>query len=327
MKDFPTRHVAAIALVAAALAFLGWYALESGGGAGAARAAELPAPGYPMEVARPDGTRMTLPGPPQRILPANSGVLEFLFALVEPERVVAVPAAAVSYSALPRASRAWRDRPFFPSYTAESILALEPDLVLSHAWQSPETTARILDAGIPAVSSPLPHTWEEVLDTLRFLGRVLGEDERARDVERDLQTRIAALRRSPHFDAGIRALSYSNLGTGGTTAGTGTTIDIVLGLAGIENAAAAAGLSGHASIDHERLLSLEPTVILVATDEGDTGVPPSVSYLTGTPALATLDAIEHHRIAFLPIELFTTTSLELVRAAEQLQAELDRVLE
>ena len=327
MKKLPSAAAATGLLAVLACLFGAWYALEPRTDASGPRVARVPEAGFPMRVELPNGDEVTLSAPPTRVLPANAGVVDYLIDLVDAERVVALPVAAVHYSGLGRAPAAWKALPRFDAYSAEIVLALEPDLVLSHSWQSPETTARIRESGIAAVSAPLPRSWDEVLGTLSFLGRLLDADERAREVAADIERRLAALSESPHFGAGHRALSYSNLGTGGSTAGAGTTVDIIFELAGIENAASVAGLTGQATLDHERLLTLDPDFILVASDEGDTGAPPSATYLFETQALASLDAIRKRRIASLPIELFSTTSLELVRAAETLHRELDRLFE
>ena len=122
-------------------------------------------------------------------------------------------------------------------------------------------------------------------------------------------------------------MSYSNFGAGGSTTGRGTTLDIVFELAGVENAAARAGLEGHAALDHELLLALDPDLIVVGGDEDEVDAPGTAAYLLAQPELAGLRAVSTGRIVTLPAELFTTVSTELVRAAETLAAELDRLAE
>ena len=283
------------------------------------------APGFPLWIELASGTRLELPEPPTRILPGNAATVDFVSALIAPERVAALPEAAVGYSRLDELDERWRALPRFHGYSAEIVLALEPDLVLVHNWQSPETTALLLDSGLPVLVSPLPKRWAEITEVLRFLGRVLGVEARAEEVVSDLERRRAALRRARRGGPELRALSYSNLGTGGTAAGAGTTADVLFELAGLRNAAAEAGLTGHVSVDHERLLAFAPDLIVVGTLAEGEGPAPSKAYLLAQPELAALPAVAERRIVALPPRLFTTTSQELLRAAERLSAEVDRL--
>ncbi len=98
-----------------------------------------------------------------------------------------------------------------------------------------------------------------------------------------------------------------------------------MALAGIENLASTAGLDGYATLDHERLLTLDPDLLLVAAGSEDGAFPPSREHLEQTAELATLRAIRENRIVMLPTELFATTSLELLTAAEALVAEIERL--
>lgn len=284
----------------------------------------LSGPGFPCTIELASGRRIELLEPPRRVLPTNAGIVDFLTALIGAERVVAVPRPADDYSRL-RLRPAWDAVPRFSDYTAEVALALAPDLVLTNGWQSPETSALLAENGVAVVVTDTPHTWTDVLDTLRLFGRILDREERSRVLLEELERRRSALTSSSVHGSGLRALSYSNFGGGGSTAGGGTTVDVLLELAGLENAAATAGLEGYASLDHERLLAIDPDLLLVAAGSEDGSFPPSVEHLRGTPELATLRAVREDRIVLLPTELFATTSLELMTAAEVLVAELERM--
>lgn len=271
-----------------------------------------------------DGVRVALARPPRRIACATAGVVDIVTQLVEPERVALLPQAAFSFSRLAHAPGPWAALPRFEGYTAESILAHEADLVLASGWQRPGTTAALRTAGVPVLVLAVPESWEEVLDDVRLLATALGAEQRGRALEAALAERVAAL--GPRRRA-LRAVSYTNLGTGGWIAGAGTTPDVVFGLLGIENAAAAAGLRGHQEIDLEGLLALAPELILVGEANEEEGIASTLSYLRAQPALATLPALRDGLVVSLPQELFTTASTELLTAAERLADELDRRLD
>jgi iron complex transport system substrate-binding protein len=320
VKNLPLWILAALVVAALAAHLLG--SGEGVRGYGAPRV--LAGDGFPLTVEQGDGNRLVLEAPPRRVFPANAGVVDFLSVLCPPGRLVGMPAQALHYARPEVSGPAWQALPRFDGYSAEVVLALEPDLVLTHSWQSPETTARLRESGIPVLVAPLPRSWDEILATLRLLGRILAADEHAARIEEELAQRLERLRGSTRSD--VRALSYSNLGAGGTTAGTGTTIDVIFELAGVTNVAAAAGLEGHAALDHERLLAFDPDLIVVAAGDPDQEGDPTSDYLASRPELASLSALRTGSIVALPARLFATTSLELLTAAEVLQAEIARLV-
>jgi iron complex transport system substrate-binding protein len=282
-----------------------------------------------LAACTPDDAAAGLSGPsgvpaaaPHRILPANAAWIDFASLLVGPERVVAVPSEAFGYSRLSDAPEEerdeWRALPSLALFEAERILALAPDLVLAHEWQKPETLASLRAAGIPVLLAPVPRSWDEILRTLLELGAALGETPRATARVAELEARRARLAERAARFAHLDALSYTNLGAGGWTSGSGTTGEILLALAGLGNAAAKAGLVGDVPAEAERLLALAPDVFLVGRPDRSESAPPSQEFLLAQPALAQLEALRARRIASLPPQLFTSASPELLTGAERL---------
>ncbi len=258
--------------------------------------------------------------PPRRVLPANAGAADLCLALLEPERVAALPQAAFEYSRVGQESGRWSALPRFQGFDTESLLAHRPDLVLAHGWQSPETLASLRRSGVYVLVLPLPLVWDDVREAVRACGRAFGEEARAAQLLAELDRRVELLRARAGAER-LAALSYVNLGTGGWAAGKGTTADILFELAGLRNAAAEAGLEGHATLDHEGLLVMDPDVIVVGV-EGDGDMRPTEAYLRAEPSLASLRALREGRVVGLPQRLFTTSSTELVAGAELLAQRL-----
>lgn len=277
---------------------------------------------FPLHFAT-EGCELLLPRPPARILATNAAWLDYVSLLVGPERCAAVPAEAFGYSRLSGQEQGpWGALPRLTSFSGEHVLALTPDLVLAHRWQSAETLAAIASAGIPVLTLDVPESWEAVLDTLDLLGALLGARERAHGLRLELEARRAALReRAARFD-GQRALCYTNLGAGGWVAGARTTGDVLLTLAKLTNAAAAGGIIGDAPAEKERLFALAPDVFVVGRPDRSETTPPSAEFLLADPALAALPAVKERRIVALAPQLFTTASPELLRGAEVLVDEL-----
>jgi iron complex transport system substrate-binding protein len=278
-------------------------------------------PGFPVRLSGGPAGDVEVATPPQRILPGNVAFVDFLWAIVEPERIVAIPRASDGYSSAVEGDAAWSERPRYEGFDVELVLALAPDLVLAHPWQTPETLADVRARGVPVVVLPLPETWRDVLATLELLGSVCGAEERVRTFCAELEARRERLSRAPHAARGWSALSYSNLGTGGSVAAGGTTADILFELAGLENAARELGLHGHADLDVEGLLALDPDVIVVGASV-DGSPSPALAFLDGSPELRGLRALREGRVVTLPSALFSSASFELLTAAERLASEL-----
>lgn len=257
--------------------------------------------------------------PPRRVVPTNSSAVDFLLALVGPERIAALPAQAFTYARLDPRLEDWDRARTFHTYRAEDVLSLEPDLVLTHAWQSHDTTALLREAGVAVISIPTVRSFEDILETITFLGRVLDVPQGAAEFRAGLERRrdaLAATDRPP-----LRVLSYTNIGVGGWTAGPGTTAHLVIELAGLKNAAAEAGGHSHYRLDVERLLELDPDLIVVGV--GDEVMSPAARYLRSEPAFRHLKALRNERVVELPVELFSTNSHHLLSAAEHLAAYVD----
>ncbi|HVS16987.1 MAG TPA: ABC transporter substrate-binding protein [Planctomycetota bacterium] len=267
----------------------------------------------------------------RRVLPASARGIEFLADLIGPERIAGLPEQGFEYATLGAAEEEWGALPRFTTYLAEPVLALDPDLVLCDPWQSVDTNQRLAEAGVRVVLVPDTVSWGDGVRVLEELGRVLGVEARAAEVAADLERRVAALAERTAARGPLRALCYSNFGSQGFSAGSDTTIDEILRLAGLVNAAAQAGRRGHVTLSFEELIRLDPDVIVVSTplhtDVGHAGDRGGASrgVLESEPSLAGLRAVRERRIVGLPPGLFACASQRVVDAAEVLVGELERL--
>lgn len=278
-----------------------------------------------VQVRLPDGSTLELASQPVRIVPTTTAAAEFLVEIVGPERIAALPEQVDDYSSVDFKAHGRGEIPRFARYVAEPLIVFKPDLVVTHAWQSADTTQVLRSQKIPVLVLSSATSYADIQDTLRLLGRVCGAEARSEEVIASLDQRIARVQAGAETRAGIRALAYSNDGSGGWTAGSDTTLDTLCGLVGVRNAAAEAGIDGHKNLDFERLITIDPDVIVVAAPARGEGGSASKSVLESAPALAGLTALKNGRIAVLSSALLSSDSPSLVDAAEALAAELDRI--
>lgn len=261
-------------------------------------------------------------GAVRRVVPANATAVDVVTALVGPERVAALPETALVYSVLADDLGPWSDLPRFERYEAEALLALSPDLVLCDTLQADATTDVLRAAGVPVLRAPSAEDWDGIEDYVAFVAELLDTADAGRALVDDLRARRERLLEAAAARPRWTAVTYTNSGTGGWTAGAGTSADALLAAAGLVNLAAERGVQGHARLDFETLLTWDPDVIVVARAL-DGSPSPTAALLRGEPALASLEALRRDRIVVLPAALFSTVSQRLVDAAETLSDALD----
>jgi iron complex transport system substrate-binding protein len=276
-----------------------------------------------VRAVRSDGTPLSFAQPPRQLVPVNAAALEYLAALVEPERIAALPSQATTYSSAPLDEEPWRSLPTFSEYSAEVLLAHEPELVVTHAWQDPIASAFLRDQGVGVAVLPELLDLETLRRTIRSLGALLQADERAEALVADLDRRIAALRAAAP-EPPPRAIVYTNYGTGGWTAGSGTPEDLVMQLAGLRNLAAEAGFHGHVETDLEALIRYDPELVIVCAAGEGTELSGTRAYLDQEPSLRDLRFVREGRIVVLPVRLYSTASHHVVEAAEEVVAQSAR---
>ncbi|MEZ6197604.1 MAG: ABC transporter substrate-binding protein [Planctomycetota bacterium] len=282
------------------------------------------AEGAARRVISSDGVTLEFARPPRLILPTNASVVDLLDALVGPERIAALPEQAFRWSRLARDRAGYEKHPVFAQYEAETVLDLAPDLVIASAFNNPDTHARLRERGVAVLRLDVRNSLDDVMKALRMLGSLLGVEERAETVCAEIEARRERLCADAADLDGITAVSYSNVGSGGWSFGADSTIDEVFRLAGLRNAAARGGRTGSITMSFEQLVDLDPDLVVMGGDEGQST---SAEVLRGEAALDGLRARRRDAFVILPPELASTSSQEMLTAAEFLVGEVRRLRE
>ena len=150
---------------------------------------------------------------------------------------------------------------YFRQTSAEGVLSLMPTLVLaSDETGPPAVLGQIEASGVPVVRVPTPSTVEEAVARVRALGRVLSRDAEADSLVGQMRRQLAdaeALRPA----TAPRVLFVYARGAGLVQVfGSGTAADVVLRLAGAENAADA---EGAVPLTAEAVAAAQPDVVVI----------------------------------------------------------------
>jgi len=209
-----------------------------------------------------------------RIVSINPCVDAVLIQVADPAQIAGIS----HYSQDPRATSipiALANRFKATSGTAEEVVALAPDIVLSGSHVSPATTMALKRMHIRLVQYPVPSTVGESEAQVRDIATIVGHPARgvALAAAIDIAARTATGARVP-------ALIWQG---GGLVPGSGTLADDLMTRAGFQNMSAAYGLKQWDVLPLEYLIARPPRVLL-SVGVAETGT----DRLTGHPAVARL---------------------------------------
>jgi len=274
---------------------------------------------FPLTIEEANGNKVVIPAMPRRIIPADAGTADVIAALVEPERITAVPFTVLDFSGAAGFYTAHKEIPHFEKYQAETLLAYNPDLILVLSYHDQATTAMLAQHGIPVLTFEAYKTFSGIRGFLGEIGRAVGNTAGGAALQAEFDARLAAIEKAVARQPKPRVLSYSNYGNG-FAVGTGESQDEIIRRAGGINAAAEMNLSGHVNFSFEQMLKLNPDWLVVSGDNGLAS--PQVKILLNEASLASLPAIRDKHIAVVPDNVYSTISQHVVDAVEILARQI-----
>lgn len=265
-----------------------------------------------------------VPAPPRvtdRLVSTNLPADEILLTLLPPERLLAVSAFARDERISNVAAAARRvghtARP--GNAEVERLVALSPAAVVLFPFARPESRQLLARCHVPVLELPIASSLGAVESSLLGLGERVGEPGRAAQLVTAMRRRLAAV----HTPTRQPSVLYFMRGY---TAGRDTLIGELIERAGATNAAAEAGIAGHARLDAERILAMDPDFILLAPWRADAkerhvGGPPAPGR---DPLLVRTRAVREGHVLLVPPRHLMSTSHFAAAAVEDIARELAR---
>jgi iron complex transport system substrate-binding protein len=280
-------------------------------------------PSRPNQSAAGDGSfprmvrageiEFSIPRKPERIVSLTPSNDEILCALVDEKRIAGLSKfsqdAATSYVAdMARRINVFVDR------NAEQVVSLRPDLVLAARYTKIDLKGLLAETNTPLIITTDFRNFRDIEANIRLIGRAVGEEGRADVVIGEMRRNLDAARSRMRAESvGLRALY---LASGNFTAGAGTSINEILTAAGLKNAAAEAGISGHVKTAPEQIAEIDPDVILIPT--GYERYRGFRRLLENDAQLSAVRAIKEKRIVEVPARGLLTVSHHVADAVESL---------
>lgn len=282
---------------------------------------------YPKTFIDGRGEEVVIEEKPDRIVSATLAVDEFLVNLTDVENIVGVTAISQDPGISNVADLTASIDTKFEKFTAEQVIALEPDLVIVPSYVDPAILSQIEDAGLTTYQVVDDASFEGIVDSVRVLGELLDEEENAEKLIADFNARYAALEEATAKDEDEdRVLYYTEYLSSVTN---NTSIGEMIELAGGINVIEEAGITGdeypdYPNVSKEKLVELNPEFIFT-TAWGATGEEPAfVTEWKNDPALANIDAIKNGKVFVLDSANVTTASHYVIEGAEDMFAILSK---
>lgn len=213
-------------------------------------------PAFPVAVEDDVGNTVALDAEPQRIVSLAPSHTETLYALGLGDRVIGV----TEYCNYPPEAT---EKPTVGGYSEidlEQVVGLEPDLVLATTIHTPDIVSALQERGVTVFVAD-PQTVPEVLETIRTLGQVTGQEETAEALVAQMQARIDAVQEV--IEGVPRPKVFWELGPELYTAGPGSFINDLIVMAGGENVAAEADRPWP-QLSVEAIILKDPDVVVLA---------------------------------------------------------------
>lgn len=201
----------------------------------------------------------------------------------------------------------------FHSPSLEKVLSLEPDLCVAVGDGTPPHLLRRLQGSGAETMTLDIRSFEGMLGELERLGRVLGIPEKADELARQVEMRLAHLENAAGFSRKRPSVLFLVQEKPFMAAAQGTFISRIIEKAGGVCAVAAQRNAVYPVLGREELVRLAPDVVLVSSmDSGRGGPPRRIDGASLSPELAL------SRVYAVDADLFTRPSLRALDALEQL---------
>lgn len=139
---------------------------------------------------------------------------------------------------------------------AEEVFLMKPDLVLAGTFSSRATVGLLRRLGVRVEEFAPARSFGDIEDHLRRMGELLGRKaEASREIDK-MKAALAAIQQPVRRKT--VALYYAN----SYTSGRGTLVDEAVRLAGLDNLADKAGVSGSALLPLEKLVLEKPDILV-----------------------------------------------------------------
>ncbi|MCR5176412.1 MAG: ABC transporter substrate-binding protein [Anaerovibrio sp.] len=241
------------------------------------------------------GTEVTIPAKPKRILTMSLGTDQIMLGLVETDRMVAVNDLLddPTTSNVVELGKKVPNKIGYPS--AEEIAAFQPDLVIIPDWGDLSRVAVLRDLGIPVVVCKGPRNLQDIKETITLLAQAAGEAERGDKLLKMMDAKLAEITAKVEQIPASQRRSVVLISLMKNYGGAGCTFDEACKLAGVINGQAAVGLKSGEVMTKEKLVEINPDIMFLPSynNHGNLDIGSVRAEYVDDPSLQSLNAIKN----------------------------------
>ena len=217
-----------------------------------------------------------------RLVSIGGDTTEILYALGLGDKIVAVD----STSQFPPEAAGKRNVGYMRALSTEGVLSTGATLILASAQSGPPEVMRALKASsVPVVVLPDNESPDSLIEKVRLVGQAVGATQKAEEVASQLAEQFRNLESAKaKIKKPVRAIIVLSVSSGrALVGGAGTTADVMLKLAGAQNAATA--IHGYKPISDEALIELAPEAVIAINRQAGEDIAAELAKLPGFKAI------------------------------------------
>lgn len=200
----------------------------------------------------------------------------------------------------------------------EVLMSLEPDLIIVADWLSKRITDIGAITGAKVYFYKTPNSYEEQKKLIRELANLVEEKENGEKLIKNMDDRLKALQNKitkNYKGAKPRILMYTSFGT---TSGKNTTFSDMVKLINGVNVVAEAGIDGFKDISKEKVIELNPDIIIVPIAKKYDNINKISKLFFEDPSFKNVKAIKNKKVYFIQYKDITPTSQYMINSIEEL---------
>ena len=200
----------------------------------------------------------------------------------------------------------------------EVLMSLEPDLIIVADWLSKRITDIGAITGAKVYFYKTPNSYEEQKKLIRDLANLVEEKENGEKLIKNMDDRLKALQNKiakNYKGAKPKILMYTSFGT---TSGKNTTFDDMVKLINGVNVVAEVGIDGFKDISKEKVIELNPDIIIVPIAKKYDNVNKISKLFFEDPSFKNVKAIKNKKVYFIQYKDITPTSQYMINSIEEL---------
>lgn len=200
----------------------------------------------------------------------------------------------------------------------ETLLDLNPDLVVGADWIDSNIIQSIKDAGIEVFIYKTPKSYAEQKEVLLSLGKVLDEEDKSQEIVKNMDERLGAVQEK------IKALSLKDkpkimLYTPyETTSDEKTSFNDIVNLIGGINPVVGSGVNSFEKISKEKVIELDPDVIIVPVWTSEINNEEFFKYLLDDPSFQDIKVIKNKQVYGIPYKKISPSSQYMIGGIEEM---------